>query len=134
MATDPELSDAGRSRAQSLAATLKDAGDHGDLRHRVQANAADRRAACEASRDCRRRSSARRTAPGSVEKVKAATGPVLIVGHSNTIPEIMGKLGVETPPKLADGDYDNLFIITGRRRRRSSGCTSADALPPSSMR
>ena len=40
-------------------------------------------------------------------------GRVLIVGHSNTVPEIVHRLagGDEVPP-IADGDYSQLYIVT----------------------
>lgn len=37
---------------------------------------------------------------------------VLVVGHSNTVPEILGLLGIKDPPALDDADYDNLFVVT----------------------
>ncbi|MBK8270366.1 MAG: histidine phosphatase family protein [Planctomycetes bacterium] len=37
---------------------------------------------------------------------------VLVVGHSNTVPEIMRAFGVAQPPVLADGDFDDLFVVT----------------------
>jgi phosphohistidine phosphatase SixA len=35
----------------------------------------------------------------------------LVVGHSNTVPQLLRSLEVSTPVTLADGDYDNLFIV-----------------------
>ncbi len=35
---------------------------------------------------------------------------VLVVGHSNTLPEILQRLGVTTPVTIGDTEYDNLFI------------------------
>ena len=36
---------------------------------------------------------------------------VLVVGHSNTTPEVMTALGVANAPSIADDEYDNLFIV-----------------------
>ena len=36
---------------------------------------------------------------------------ILVAGHSNTIPVIMETLGVPDPPAIADGDYDDLFVV-----------------------
>jgi broad specificity phosphatase PhoE len=37
---------------------------------------------------------------------------VLIVGHSNTIPEMIAALGVTPPmPRIEEPDFDNLFVV-----------------------
>jgi broad specificity phosphatase PhoE len=45
------------------------------------------------------------------QQVRAAGGNVLVVGHSNTVPELLKQLGVKTPITIADSEYDNLFVI-----------------------
>lgn len=35
---------------------------------------------------------------------------VLVVGHSNTVPEILKRLGIAEPITIADAEYDNLFV------------------------
>ena len=42
-------------------------------------------------------------------------GVVLIVGHSNTVPGLLEALGYQTKIEIADGEYDNLFIVTPRQ-------------------
>ena len=39
-------------------------------------------------------------------------GVVVIVGHSNTVPLMLGSLGIEIHPKLEDDAYDDLFVVT----------------------
>ncbi len=39
-------------------------------------------------------------------------GPVLVVGHSDTIPTIIEQLGAGPAPAIADNQYDRLFIVT----------------------
>jgi phosphohistidine phosphatase SixA len=39
----------------------------------------------------------------------------LVVGHSNTIPELIRLLGVRTPVTIGDNDYDNIFVVVPRR-------------------
>jgi 2,3-bisphosphoglycerate-dependent phosphoglycerate mutase len=36
---------------------------------------------------------------------------VLIVGHSDTVPEIIQALGAKVPP-IGDNEYDNLYVVT----------------------
>ncbi len=101
----------GRARAQSLAATLKDAGVTAIFvteYKRTQQTAAPLaqllgiQPTVVSAKDTQ----------GLIEKVKAVTGRALVVGHSNTVPEVLGKLGVENPPKLADSDYGDLFMVS----------------------
>jgi broad specificity phosphatase PhoE len=50
--------------------------------------------------------------PGLVAKIRALkSGSVLVVGHSNTVPEIVKALGVADPVALGDGDYGDLFVV-----------------------
>lgn len=44
---------------------------------------------------------------------------VLIVGHLNTIPQIIEKLGGEPIPAILGNEYDNLFVITISRFRKT---------------
>lgn len=37
---------------------------------------------------------------------------VLIVGHSNTVPDIIKALGVDGPPSIDEKEFDDLFIVT----------------------
>jgi broad specificity phosphatase PhoE len=39
---------------------------------------------------------------------------VLVVGHSDTIPDLLQELGVSARAVIAPGDYDNLFIVAPR--------------------
>ena len=46
-----------------------------------------------------------------IQQAGAAAGNVLIVGHSNTVPDVLKQLGVKTPIAIAENDYDNLFVV-----------------------
>lgn len=35
---------------------------------------------------------------------------VLVVSHSNTIPEILRELGIPAPPEITEKEYDRLFV------------------------
>jgi broad specificity phosphatase PhoE len=116
MATDPDLSDTGRARAQSLASMLRDARITAIFvteykRTQQTAEPLAKALGIQPSIITAKDSTA------VVDKIRAATGPVLVVGHSNTIPEILAKLGVENPPKVGDADYDDLFMVTGAEKK-----------------
>ena len=44
-------------------------------------------------------------------KLKVAQGNVLVVGHSNTLPQIISALGISSRVVVAESDYDNLFLV-----------------------
>lgn len=52
------------------------------------------------------------------DSVKSHRGDViLIVGHSDTVPLIMKKLGIQVVPQIASTEFDNLFVVTVFRFR-----------------
>ena len=46
------------------------------------------------------------------ERAISSDGNVLIVGHSNTVPEIIKALGGDIVPTIDDATYDDLFVVT----------------------
>jgi phosphohistidine phosphatase SixA len=54
---------------------------------------------------------------GLVARIKAHSGNLLVVGHSNTVPEIVKALGGEAVA-IGDSDYDNLFVLTATQSLR----------------
>ncbi|MEA3001048.1 MAG: hypothetical protein QOK17_2881 [Sphingomonadales bacterium] len=48
---------------------------------------------------------------GLVARVKAEKGIVLIVGHSNTVPEIVAQLGGARPAELGEEDFGDIFHV-----------------------
>jgi broad specificity phosphatase PhoE len=111
MGADPDLSAAGRARAESLAAALKDAGITAIFTteyKRTQQTAAPLAKALEIEATI----VPSKDAAGLAGKVSAASGNVLVVGHSNTVPDLIKALGVGTPVTIDDAEYDNLYIVT----------------------
>jgi broad specificity phosphatase PhoE len=49
--------------------------------------------------------------------VQAQRGTVLIVGHSNTVPDIVAGLGGERPAPLVHEDFGDIWHIQGPERR-----------------
>lgn len=52
-----------------------------------------------------------RDTPGLVARIRAEHGPVLVVGHSNTVPEIVAALGGTPPPALGHDDFGDIWRI-----------------------
>ncbi|HEU0135539.1 MAG TPA: phosphoglycerate mutase family protein, partial [Allosphingosinicella sp.] len=98
---DPPLSEAGRANARRLI------GFFAAERPRVAYVSTTRRAFETAQPAARKlRIKIRRYDPadtdGLIARAVAERGPVLIVGHSNTVPEIVARLGGERPAALAE--------------------------------
>ena len=48
-----------------------------------------------------------------VDKIYRSAGEsVLVVGHTNTLPDVISMLGGGAVPAIPETDYDNLFIVT----------------------
>jgi broad specificity phosphatase PhoE len=46
-----------------------------------------------------------------VEKLRALNGNALVVGHGNTIPDLLKTLGVATATSIPDDDYTEIFVV-----------------------
>lgn len=51
--------------------------------------------------------------PALVQMVKAETGTVLIVGHSNTVPDIVEQLGGTRPAPIEDTQFGDIWHVAG---------------------
>lgn len=47
-----------------------------------------------------------------VDKIKASNVPVLLVGHSNTVPELVKLLGGAPGTPIGDEEFDRLYQVT----------------------
>lgn len=109
---DSLLSATGEARATHLAAMLKDSGITQiyttDLRRTIQT-------AAPLASLLKQTPTALPAADvdGLLVRVHqvSAADRLLIVGHSNTLPDILKRLGVATPITIADMEYDNLFVV-----------------------
>ncbi|MEP6685335.1 MAG: histidine phosphatase family protein [Verrucomicrobiota bacterium] len=111
MPSDPDLSEAGRVRAESLGSALKDAAItaiYVTEYKRTQQTAAPLAKATGISVTI---APAKETG-ALIAKLRSSRGNALVIGHSNTLPEIIKALGVSTPVTIPDSEYDNLFVVT----------------------
>jgi broad specificity phosphatase PhoE len=107
---DTDLSDAGRSRADVLAKTLRDAGItaiYTSEFKRTQETAAP----LAKTLDINSTNLAAKDIDALVAKLRASHGNALVVGHGDTIPNLIKALGISEPVNIAENDYDNLFVI-----------------------
>lgn len=113
--TDPPLTAAGEARAKTLARMLGKAGVSAIYTTPVVRT---------------RRTAAPLAAALGVQPVEIQTGAtyandvvsrirnqhagatVLVVGHSNTTPEVIRALGIAEAPAIPDAEFDNFFVVT----------------------
>lgn len=107
---DPELSEAGKVRAQKLAAMLGDAGVVAIYTTEFR-RTKDTAAPLAAGTGVAAQVVPAREAATLIEKIKAhKSGAVVVVGHSNTVPAIIEALG-GSAVTMADDEYDSLYFV-----------------------
>ena len=115
-AADPPLNAAGAARAELLADMVRDAGVSAIITTQFQrtrmtgAPAAARLGITAEVVDARAPMHAKAVADSVLTKHRGQT--VLVVGHSNTVPDIVAALGAPKPAPLCDEAYDNAFLVT----------------------
>ncbi len=107
---DPKLSATGEARAQVLAQTLRDARIHAVYATEFQRTQSTAKPLADLLKVPVKIFRASDTA-ALVEALKAAKENALVVGHSNTLPEIMSALGIAQPLTLSENVYDDLFLV-----------------------
>jgi len=111
--SDPPLSEAGRRRAAALSHALGETPleavyitQYRRTRETVQPTAAEH----ELTPIQREAADVEATASAILREHAGAR--VLVCGHSNTVPDLIRALGVETDLTLSEEEYDDLFIVT----------------------
>jgi broad specificity phosphatase PhoE len=113
MSEDPPLSTAGKARAQRLA-TMLGAADVQQIFTTTFQRTRQTAAPLATARHLEIDTAASSTADGLVERLRKSEGASLVVGHSNTIPEILTKLGVAETITIPEQEFNNLFIVVLR--------------------
>jgi phosphohistidine phosphatase SixA len=113
--TSPEvgISEAGRCRAEVLAGMLTDAGVTHIFTSEV-ARTQQTAAPLATKLNLKPEVVPAKDTDALVAKLRSgpAGGAVLVVGHSNTVPEIIEKLGGGAVAPIGDSEYDRLFVVT----------------------
>jgi len=116
MQNDPPLSEAGKVRALVLKDEL--ASKHVD--HIYSTNTTRTRSTAEPlSQAIKVNVETYSNIDSLISTIKSIKGNVLVVGHSNTVDDIVNKLCGQTKiaSDLKDGEYDNLFIVKIRGKK-----------------
>jgi broad specificity phosphatase PhoE len=107
---DPALTEKGRQRAQNLAAMLGKAGIAHVFSTATRRTRQTAQPLAQASGLPVQEYDPR--APRAlVEKVRDLNGPVLVVGHSNTLSELVRLFGGQPGPEIADNEYDRVYQL-----------------------
>ena len=108
---DPDLSPAGRARAEALARILKDSGITAIFTSefkRTQETAAPTATSAHVTPTV----IAAKDTAGLVAKLHQLNGNALVVGHGDTILNIIKALGINSSINIPDADYSELLIVT----------------------
>jgi 2,3-bisphosphoglycerate-dependent phosphoglycerate mutase len=107
---DPDLSSEGQKRADALAHILKDSQITSvfvtEFKRTQQTGAPTARAAQVGAT----------VVPANdigalVQKLRASNGNALVVGHGNTIPDLLKALGITMPVSVPEDDYTEIFAV-----------------------
>ena len=114
------LSEAGRRRAERLAAMLGSAG----ITAIYSTDTVRTRATAEPLAHALHLETRIYDAKGPagdaalIERLRSEPNAVaLVVGHSNSVPRLLAALGVSETVEIGDGDYDNLFLVVPQGAR-----------------
>jgi phosphohistidine phosphatase SixA len=108
-APEVPLSHGGTARAERLAAMLRDAGINAIY---ATETVRARETAAPLARAVGRPVQAYSAVPALADTLRADPSAVaLVVGHSNTVPELLAALGVKQKVTVTDPEYDNLFVV-----------------------
>ncbi len=108
---DPDLSVAGQKRAEALARILQDSQITAVFVtefKRTQETAAPTAKAAHLNSTV----VPANDVAGLAAKVRASSGNALVVGHGNTIPDLMKALGITTPITIPEDDYSEIFVVS----------------------
>jgi broad specificity phosphatase PhoE len=107
---DPQLSDAGRTHAKSLAKMLKDAGITMICATEFKRTRETAAPLAKVLGITVSTLPSKNTA-ALVSTLRQRKANALVVGHTNTIPDLIKALGIDAPINIAESEYDNLFVV-----------------------
>ena len=110
-AADPDLSAAGHERAKSLASMLKDAKIAAIFTSEFKRTKQTAEPLAKLL-DVEIQQVPAKNADELLKRVRAVKGNVLIVGHSDTVPDLVNKLlGATEAGPIGEQEFDNLFVV-----------------------
>src|SRR6266480_1704489 len=107
---DPDLSSPGHARAEALAPILKDSGITAIFTSEFKRTQETAAPTATSARVTPTVVAAEDTA-ALVRKLHQLNGNALVVGHGDTIPDIVKALGINSSINIPDADYSELLIV-----------------------
>jgi phosphohistidine phosphatase SixA len=108
---DPDISEAGRARAEALAKILKDS--------RIRAIfVTEFKRTQETALPISKSTGIApivvegQDIPGLMSKLHQLSGNALVIAHGNTIPDIIKAIGIDSRVEIPDEDYTDFFVVT----------------------
>jgi phosphohistidine phosphatase SixA len=110
---DPDLSEAGRERAKSLASMLKDANITAIFTTEFKRTIQTATPLADLLKIKIQQVSSKTPPDELAKRVRAAKGNVLVVGHSNadSVAGLLTSLGIKDKVEIGEQDFDNLFVV-----------------------
>ena len=108
---NPPLTEAGAARAEDLVRVLGDAGVTRIFSSEYERTLATARPLA-ARLDLEVEAYNPRDLEGFAAQLREMTGRIVVSGHSNTTPELVGFLGGEPGEPIVDAEYDRLYVLT----------------------
>src|SRR5881396_115317 len=108
---DADLSSAGHARSEALARILKDSGITAIFNSEFKRTQETAAPTATSARVTPTVVAAKDTA-ALVRKLHQLNGNALVVGHGDTIPDIVKALGIHSSINIPDADYSELLIVT----------------------
>ena len=108
--TDPGLSPAGKRRAQLLATMFEQSGVASIFTSRFK-RTKETAAPLAATLGLTPRVIDENAATAKTQ-ILGAGAVVLVVGHSDTVPELIGELGGPSDLEIDDAEFDRMFVLT----------------------
>jgi broad specificity phosphatase PhoE len=107
---DPDLTAQGHARARTIATMLSKAGIKGVYSSTTtRTRQTGQPTATQAGVELQLYDPSKPQA--LIDKVKTATGAVLVVGHSNTVPDLVRMMGGAPGTPIADDEFDRLYQL-----------------------
>lgn len=114
---DPELSPKGKTRAESLSKSLRNSGISAIFTTEYKRT---RLTAAPLAETLKIKPTATNDMAKTLQALKSdqSEKSALVVGHSNTVPEVLKGLGSDLKVEISESEFDRLYIVTPQKNSK----------------